>query len=71
MFDTLEARAARAADARVTERTAMLAELLRAILPPGTSVEAGDEGVIVSGRGIGRRVMLDSSLRWTIAGLVK
>jgi hypothetical protein len=34
-------------------------------------VEATDEGVLLSGPGLGHRLVLDSSLRWTIAGLLK
>ena len=69
MFETLEARAARAAELRAAARTAELADRLRAILPTGISIEAGRDGVTVSGPGIARRFVLDASLRWTIAGL--
>jgi hypothetical protein len=44
---------------------------LRALLPSEVRVETSDEGVLLSGLGLGRRVVLDSSLRWTIAGLLK
>jgi hypothetical protein len=71
MFERLEARAARAVEARVADRRTALAAQLRTILPSSVSVEAGEEGVILSGPGIGRRVMLESGLRWTIAGLLK
>jgi hypothetical protein len=70
MFERLEARAARAAERRATLRTAELADRLRAILPIGVSIEAGEDGVTVLGPGIARRFVLDSSLRWTIAGLL-
>ena len=71
MFERLEARVKRAAEMRAAARTAELADRLRAILPTGVSIEAGEDGVTVSGLGIARRFVLDSSLRWTIAGLVK
>jgi hypothetical protein len=71
MFERLEARAERAAEARAAERKQALADQLRAILPRDVSVEANDQGVTVSGPGLGRRTMLDASLRWTIAGLLK
>jgi hypothetical protein len=71
MFERLEARAERAAETRATERKQALAQQLRAILPASVSVEAHEAGVIVSGPGLGRRLVLDASLRWTIAGLLK
>ena len=71
MFERLEARAERAAKARAAVRTAELADRLRAILPIGVSIEAGEAGIMVSGPGIARRFVLDASLRWTIAGLLK
>lgn len=71
MFERLEARASRAAEGRATQRKDALAEQLRAILPPEISVEANEDGVVLSGRGLGRRTVLDASLRWTIAGLLK
>ena len=71
MFEAFEARAARAAERRAEVRTDGLAEALRALLPPDVAVETIEEGVLLSGPGLGRRVMLDASLRWTIAGLLK
>ena len=37
----------------------------------GQAIETSEEGVLLSGLGLGRRTVLDSSLRWTIAGLLK
>ena len=71
MFEELEARARRAAETRAGLRTHDLAEELRALLPPEVAVETVEEGVLLSGPGLGRRVMLDASLRWTLAGLLK
>lgn len=71
MFERLEARGERAAEARATERKQALAEQLRALLPASIGVEAEERGVVLSGPGLGRRLVLDSSLRWTIAGLLK
>ena len=71
MFERLEAGADRAAEAGVAERIAALAGQLREILPREVSVESTDEGVLLSGRGLGTRIVLDASLRWTIAGLLK
>jgi hypothetical protein len=71
MFERLEARANRAAVARAAERKQNLAAQLREILPREISIEAREEGVALSGPGLARRVVLDASLRWTIAGLLK
>ena len=71
MFERLEARGERAAEARAAERKQALAEQLRALLPASVGVEAEEQGVVLSGPGFGRRLVLDSSLRWTIAGLLK
>lgn len=71
MFERLEARAERAAEMRAGERKQALAAQLRAVLPLNVSVETDDEGVTISGPGLGRRMVLDASLRWTIAGLLK
>jgi hypothetical protein len=71
MFEELEARAARAAATRAGARTHQLAEELRTLLPPDVVIETIEEGVLLSGPGLGRRVVLDASLRWTLAGLLK
>ena len=71
MFERLEAHAGRAAAARAAERMTALAGQLREILPNDVAVEATDAGVFLSGGGLGRTMMLDLSLRWTIAGLLK
>jgi hypothetical protein len=70
MFERLETRAQRAAETRADERKQALAERLRALLPPSVRVEADERGVALSGPGLERRIVLDSSLRWTIAGLL-
>ena len=71
MFERLDSRAGRVAETRKAERKDALAEQLRALLPPEVKVETSEDGVLLSGLGLGRRVVLDSSLRWTIAGLLK
>ena len=71
MFERLESRAAAAANARVADRIAELAGQLRELLPSDIRVEAGEGGVLLSGPGLGAQFVLDSSLRWTIAGLLK
>jgi len=71
MFEGLESRARAAADARAAERQAALARQLRELLPREVGVEESGEGVLLSGRGVEQRLVLDASLRWTIAGLVE
>jgi hypothetical protein len=71
MFEDFEARALRAAEARAGSRKEELAEALRGLLPSEVKVETSEEGVLLSGLGLGRRAVTDSSLRWTIAGLLK
>jgi hypothetical protein len=68
MFETLEARAARAAARRARQRAARLAEELRVALPPDIEVEADVGGVRLSSPALRRRRALDAALRWTIAG---
>lgn len=70
MFERLEARATRAAAKRVDERKQALAEQLRLLLPTNVAVEPDERGVVLSGPGLGRRLVLDSSLGWTVAGLL-
>ncbi len=70
MFEKLEARAARAAGTHAEARRAALAAQLRAILPAEIVVEEDEAGVLLSGRGLERRLVLDASLRWTVAGLL-
>jgi len=69
MFEMMEARVRRTAERRARERAAVLAEALRANLPPGIAAEAVDDGVRISGRSIGRRFAVEPTLRWLIAGL--
>lgn len=69
MFEMLEARVRRVAEQRARERAAVLADDLRAELPPGIAAEPMAEGVRLSGCGIGRRFAVEPALRWLIAGL--
>ena len=71
MFEGLKTRANRAADATVAERITALAGQLRELLPAEVVITPSDEGVLLSGPGLRSRVVLDASLRWTIAGLLK
>lgn len=71
MFEGFEGCAARAAERRAEARRYELVEELRGLLPPEVMIEPIEEGILLSGPGFGRRVLLDASLRWTIAGLLK
>jgi hypothetical protein len=71
MLERTEARAISTAETHAAERRSALADQLRAILPSAISVLESDEGVWLSGPGLGARLILDSSLRWTIAGLLR
>lgn len=69
MFGDLIARVERAAELRAGKHGAELAERIAAELPTGVAVEADQEEVRISGRGLGRRFALDPALRWLLAGL--
>ena len=71
MFETLLKRAERRALQRARRRSKEVAERLAAELPSGVHAEPGEEGVLLSGRGIGRRFALDPELRWMIMGLIR
>ena len=71
MFERLERRAEAAAETRAADRKSELAGQLRELLPSDIAVEASEGGVLLTGPGLGQRFVLDSSLRWTIAGLLK
>lgn len=63
MFETMIDRAERAARSRAEARRGEIAERLRAGLPRGIRVEAVEEGVRLSGRGLAARILLDPRLR--------
>lgn len=63
MFDHLQERVRRLADARARRCSGQLAERLAAELPGGVSAQESAEGVLLSGRGLKRRFALDSALR--------
>ncbi|HYG48104.1 MAG TPA: hypothetical protein VD846_09200 [Allosphingosinicella sp.] len=49
-------------------RTEALAAALSEEAPEGVRVSAEEEGVALSGRGLGRRSALEAELRWLFAG---
>lgn len=69
MMEGLEARARIAGEQAVTRATARLAEAARDALP-GVSVEADFGRVVISGRGLARRMLRDPALRW-LGGLMR
>jgi hypothetical protein len=71
MFETLEARAARAAARLARRRAAALAEEMRAKLPGDIEVAADAVGVRLSGPALGRRRALEAALRWAIAESIR
>lgn len=63
MFERLEARMREAAERRARERAERLAGEMEAVLPAGIRAEAGEGGIVLSGRGLLRRWALDARLR--------
>lgn len=68
MFEKLTMRAAALAREAARRRRDELAETLREEAPAGVRIEAAEEGVALSGRGLGRRFALEPALRWLTAG---
>jgi hypothetical protein len=60
MFDHLADRMGRLAEAR---RAAAIARLAARPAPLGVAMEAGREGLVLSGRGLRRRMIEDAMLR--------
>jgi hypothetical protein len=71
MFEGMIARIGRLAEARARARARALAERLGDALPNGVKAEAEARGVLLFGKGLRRRIALDSRLSQLIAGLLK
>ncbi|HEX8191348.1 MAG TPA: hypothetical protein VF552_00465 [Allosphingosinicella sp.] len=69
MFEQVQERVRRLADARAGRRRKQLAERFAADLPGGVSVRESDGGVHLSGRGLRRRLALDPALRALLGSL--
>lgn len=69
MFERLAARVLRKAERRARSNGERLAAALKAELPRGISAEAEEAGVILAGRALKRRFMLDPRLLWLMARL--
>lgn len=63
MFERLVERAGQAAERQVSARVRRIKSELESELPPGIGCEAGDEGVVIFGRGLLRRYLVDPALR--------
>jgi hypothetical protein len=68
MFEKLMLHGAALAQKAARSRRAALAEALREEAPEGVRVSEEEEGVALSGRGLGRRFALDPELRWRLSG---
>ncbi len=67
MFERLTARVERCARDKAAARAREIAARLADGVPPGIAVEAGPDGVRLSGRGLVRRYALEPALRWLAA----
>lgn len=68
MFEEMMARIARRARARAQARSRDLAAPLAGA---GIAAEVEEQGVLLSGKGLRRRIALDARLRATISGAVR
>lgn len=66
MFESLMARAGRAADRYAAEQARRLAAALDEDLPSDIGIAVERDGVRLSGRALRQRLALDPALRWTI-----
>lgn len=69
MFERLVMRVRASAERRAREQADALAQRIEALLPEGIEAARGEEGVILSGRALRRRLALDPRLRWLAAVL--
>jgi hypothetical protein len=63
MFERLQEKARRSAEARAERRRRQIADRLAADLPRGIAVGSSGESVTLSGRGLKRRMIFESALR--------
>ena len=63
MFERLTARAEALARRAAEHRREALAEAMREEAPAGVGVSEAEDGVVLSGPGLGRRLALDPELR--------
>jgi len=67
MFERLRERGERQAGRRAAARREELAARLQAGAPRGVEIGVEGEDVVLSGRGLGRRLLIDPALRWLVA----
>ena len=67
MFESLAKRAAQGTERRAAARRERLAARLTEMAPRGIEVGKDGERVVLSGRGLARRLALDPRLRWLMA----
>jgi hypothetical protein len=67
MFERLRERAERRAQSHAAARRERLAERVAAGAPRGVEIGVEGERVVLSGRGLGRRLLIDPALRWLVA----
>lgn len=67
MFERLARHAERRAEARAEGRRSRLAERLREAAPRGVQVSVEAKFVVLAGRALGRRVVIEPELRWLVA----
>lgn len=66
MFEALSARARRLSEKRAQQTVRRIAAAAAQEAPPGVRVEGVAEGVTLSGKGLGRRMLQEPALRWLI-----
>lgn len=71
MFEQLEARVRIRAEQRARDAAERLRDHMADELPRGVRAETGEGGVLISGRGLVRRWLLDPALRWLVLGAVR
>ena len=67
MFGRLRARGSQLAARRAAARRERLAGRIGELAPSGVRVSEEGERVVLAGRGLIRRFMLDARLRWLVA----
>ena len=68
MFHRLEKRARRVAENRAERKIASMAVRLEEELPGGVHAEPSEHGLLLSGRGLTRRLVVDAFFRNLING---
>jgi len=67
VFERLRERGVERARTRAAARREGLAERMRAGVPRGIEVDVEGDEVVLSGRGLGRRLLVEPALRWLVA----